>query len=122
MNPPALRDWLFLSTSSGLRPRRRLTPALRPLESRDLLSTLPTPAATMTQTATFPNLESTPNVATQAFLYFNSTMGTLTEVDVVTSGSFSTQFSAENLGSSSTTIDGTTSTTCRSTSRAGRYP
>jgi hypothetical protein len=109
MNPPALRDPLFLSASSCLRPRRRLTPALRPLESRDLLSTVPTPAATMTQTATFPNLESLPNVATQAFLYFSSTMGTLTEVDVVTSGSFSTQFSAENLGSSSTTIEGTTS-------------
>jgi hypothetical protein len=67
------------------------------------------PTATMTQTATFPNLEAAPNASTQAFLYFNSTMGTLTEVDLVTSGSFSTQFSAENLGSSSTTIEGTTS-------------
>jgi len=63
----------------------------------------------MSQTATFPNLESLPNVATQAFLYFSSTMGTLTEVDVATSGSYSTEFSAENLGSSSSTITGTTS-------------
>ena len=86
---------------------RRLTPAVRPLEDRQLLSGAPT--ATMTQTATFPNLESHPNVASQAFLYFSSTMGTLTEVDVVTSGSFSTQFSAENLGPSSNAITGTTS-------------
>ncbi len=64
----------------------------------------------MTQTATFPNLEATPNASrSQAFVFFNSTMGTLTEVDLVTSGSFSTQFHAENLGSSSTTINGTTS-------------
>jgi hypothetical protein len=63
----------------------------------------------MSQTATFPNLESLPNVGTQAFLYFSSTMGTLTEVDVVTSGSYSTEFSAENLGSSSSAITGTTS-------------
>jgi hypothetical protein len=62
----------------------------------------------MTQTATFPNLESLPNVATQAFLYFSSTMGTLTEVDVVTSGTFSTEFAAENLASSSNAITGTT--------------
>jgi hypothetical protein len=63
----------------------------------------------MTQTATFPNLESFPNAATQAFLYFSSPMGALTEVDVLTSGSFSSNFSAENLGSSASTIDGTTS-------------
>jgi trimeric autotransporter adhesin len=63
----------------------------------------------MTQTATFPNLESYPNVATQAFLYFSSTMGALTEVDVQTSGSFSSSFSAENLGSSASRIDGTSS-------------
>jgi hypothetical protein len=63
----------------------------------------------MTQTATFPNLESLPNVSTQAILYFSSTMGTLTEVDLVTSGSYSTEFHAENLGPSSTTIKGTTS-------------
>jgi len=63
----------------------------------------------MTQTATFPNLESLPNVSTQAILYFSSTMGTLTEVDLVTSGSYSTEFYAENLGPSSTTIEGTTS-------------
>jgi hypothetical protein len=63
----------------------------------------------MTQTDTFQNLELLPNVGTQALLYFSSTMGTLTEVDLVTSGSFSTQFHAENLGPSSTTIAGTTS-------------
>jgi hypothetical protein len=62
----------------------------------------------MTQTATFPNLESLPNVATQAFLYFSSTMGTLTEVDLVTSGTYSTEFRAENLGASSSAIAGTT--------------
>ena len=54
------------------------------LEGRQLLTGPPT--ATMTQTITFPNLESLPNVANQALLYFSSTMGTLTEVDVVTSG------------------------------------
>jgi hypothetical protein len=62
----------------------------------------------MTQTAAFPNLESLPNVSTQAILYFSSTMGTLTEVDLVASGSFSTEFSAENLGASSATIKGVT--------------
>jgi hypothetical protein len=36
-------------------------------------------------------------------------MGALTEVDVAISGSFSTQFAAENLGSSSNVITGTTS-------------
>jgi hypothetical protein len=63
----------------------------------------------MTQTATFPDLESYPNLSDQALLYFSATMGTLTEVDVVTSGSFNTQFAAENLASSSRTIAGTTS-------------
>ncbi len=63
----------------------------------------------MTQTATFPNIESLPNVSTQAILYFNSNMGTLTEVDLVTSGSFSAEFQAENLGSTATTINATTS-------------
>src|SRR5271156_3265678 len=110
MYPPAVPDWLLLCMSSGLRPSRRLAPALRSLEGRHLLSGSGlTPTATMTQTATFPNLESLPNVSTQAFLYFSSTMGTLTEVDLVTSGSYSTQFYAENLGPSSTTIEGTTS-------------
>jgi hypothetical protein len=63
----------------------------------------------MTQTATFPDLESYPTLSDQALLYFSSTMGTLTEVDLVTSGSFQSQFSAENLGPSSCTITGTTS-------------
>jgi hypothetical protein len=62
----------------------------------------------MTQTATFPNLESQPNVADQAILYFSSSIGTLTEVDVVTSGSYTTQFYAQNLGATSSKITGTT--------------
>ena len=113
MHLPTFFDRLFLRVASGQRPRRRLTLAVRPLEDRQLLSSSPAgglnPSATMTQTATFPNLESLPNRGTQAFLYFSSAMGTLTEVDVVTSGSFSTEFHAENLGSSRATIAGTTS-------------
>jgi hypothetical protein len=104
---------LFLQMASGRRPRRRLTPVVQPLEGRQLLSAAPAGApvasATMTQTATFPNLESFPNASTQAFLYFSSPMGTLTEVDVVTSGSYSSEFYADNLGPSSSTIEGTTS-------------
>ncbi len=104
---------LFSSLWSGRRPRRRLNPSVRPLEDRRLLSTPgagePPPTAVMTQTATFPNLESLPTVSSQAILYFSATMGTLTEVDVVTSGSFNSSFYAENLGASSATIDGTTS-------------
>ena len=76
----------------------------------------------MTQTATFPNLESYPNVATQAFLYFSSTMGALTEVDVQTSGSFSSSFSAENLGSSASTINGTSSALLTVNVPTGRLP
>src|SRR5271157_172078 len=113
MHLPAVFDRLFLPMASGRRPHRWLTPAVRPLEGRQLLSALPAgdplPSATMTQTATFPNLESLPNVATQAFLYFSSTMGTLTEVDLVTWGTYSTEFHAENLGASSSAITGTTS-------------
>jgi hypothetical protein len=82
-----------------------MSPAVGLLERREMLTG---PTATMIQTATFPNLEALPNAATGAFLYFSSSMGTLTEVDVVTSGSFSTEFSAENLGSSSNVITGTT--------------
>ena len=63
----------------------------------------------MTQTATFPDLESAPTASSQAILYFSSTIGTLTEVDLVTSGSFQSQFWAENLGHSASTIQGTTS-------------
>jgi hypothetical protein len=100
-------DRLFSSAARVCRSRRRLIPAVRFLEDRQLLSGSPT--ATMTQTATFPNLESFPSAASQAFLYFSSTMGTLTEVDVTVSGSYSTQFSAENLGASSSAIEGTTS-------------
>jgi hypothetical protein len=96
-----------MSRTTCRRRPRLIKPAVGRLEDRQLLAGAPT--ATMTQTATFPNLESLPNVATQAFLYFSSPMGTLTEVDVLTSGSYSSKFSAENLGSSSSTIDGTTS-------------
>ena len=113
MHSSTILDRLFLAIGGDRRPRRRLTPSVRPLEGRQLLSASPSvepvASATMTQTATFPNLESLPNVATQAFLYFSAPMGTLTEVDVVTSGSFSTQFEAENLGSTSSNITGTTS-------------
>jgi hypothetical protein len=63
----------------------------------------------MTQTATFPDLEGHPGLSDQAVLYFAATMGMLTEVDVVTSGSFEAQFSAENLAPTGRTIVGTTS-------------
>jgi hypothetical protein len=84
-------------------------PEVRSLESRRLLAASAAASATMTQTATFPDLESHPTLSDQALLYFCSTMGTLTEVDLVTSGSFQTQFSAENQGSTGCTIAGTTS-------------
>ena len=93
------------SSPVGRRRRRVFMPTVRPLEGRQLLSG---PTATMTQTMTFPDLEAYPTVADQAMLYFNGTMGTLTEVDLVTSGSFQTQFQAENLSSSGRTISGTT--------------
>jgi hypothetical protein len=93
----------------GRRPRRGLTPDVRTLEGRRLLSGGTQATATMTQTATFPDLETNPSLSNQAVLYFSATMGTLTEVDLVTSGSFSSQFSAQNLGSTSSTIAGTTS-------------
>ncbi len=93
----------------GRRPRRGLTPDVRTLEGRRLLSGGTQAQATMTQTATFPDLETNPSLSNQAVLYFDSAMGTLTEVDLVTSGSFSSQFSAENLGPASSTIVGTTS-------------
>src|SRR5271157_3500065 len=87
MHLPTVLDRLFLPMASGRRPRRRLTPAVRALEGRQLLSASPAGAsATMTQTATFLNIESLPKFATQAILYFSPTMGTLTEVDLVTSG------------------------------------
>jgi hypothetical protein len=92
----------------GRRPGRGFTPEVRPLEGRRLLTAPPTASATMTQTATFPDLESHPALSDQALLYFSATMGTLTEVDLATSGSFQSQFSAENLGTSSQTIAGTT--------------
>ena len=98
-------DRMFAPSVWRRRTIRRINPAVRSLECRQLLTG---PTATMTQTATFPNLEAFPNAATQAFLYFSSTMGTLTEVDVVTSGTFSTEFAAENLASSSNVITGTT--------------
>jgi hypothetical protein len=105
MDLASVLDRLVLPRLRNRRSRRQLTPAVRLLEDRQLLSSA---TATMTQTATFPNLESYPNVADQAFLYFSSTMGTLTEVDLVASGSYTTQFNAENLGASSSQITGTT--------------
>jgi hypothetical protein len=63
----------------------------------------------MTQTATFPDLEGHPGLSDQAILYFAATMGTLTEVDIVTSGSFASRFSAENLAPAARTLAGTTS-------------
>ena len=105
---PTVLDRLQSTTPAVRRARRRLTPAVRSLEGRLLLSALPV-TATMTQTATFPNLESQPNVSDAAILYFSSSIGTLTEVDVVTSGSYTTQFYAENLGATSSKITGTTS-------------
>ena len=76
--------------------RRRLAPAVVPLEDRRLLSG--SSSAVMTQTATFPNIELAPKASTQAILYFSPTMGTLTEVDLVTTGSIGAGFQAENLG------------------------
>ncbi len=97
---------MFPDVVTRRRPRLRISPTVRSLEGRQLLTG---PTATIIQTATFANLEAFPNAATQAFLYFSSSIGKLTEVDVETSGSFSTQFAAENLGSSSNVITGTTS-------------
>src|SRR5262249_44073547 len=112
MHRPTVLKRLFSRLVHRRRPRRRLAPAVRPLEGRQLLSGPPpggaAPAAVMTQTATFPELQSSPSASTQAILYFDSTIGTLTEVDVVTSGSFETEFYAEQLGPSSRTIEGTT--------------
>jgi hypothetical protein len=112
MNPAPIALRLGSPRIPGKRSRRQLRPAVHALEGRQLLSgssaSVPAPTATMTQTATFPNLESFPDAATQAFLYFNSSMGTLTEVDLVTSGSYTTQFEAQNLGATSSEITGTT--------------
>jgi hypothetical protein len=63
----------------------------------------------MTQTETFPDLEANPALSDQALLYFSATMGTLTEVDVVTSGSFTSQVSVENAASTGQTVQATTS-------------
>jgi hypothetical protein len=106
MHRPTLLDRLFGSLTRGRRRRRRLVPAVRPLEDRQLLSGA---SAVMSQTATFPDLESSPTTSSQEILYFSSAIGTLTEVDLVTSGSFQSEFYAENLGNSSSTITGTTS-------------
>ena len=105
--PSSLSHRLFPQV--GRRPRRGLMPAVRPLEGRRLLTGGPPAAATMSQTVTFPDLESMPNVSDQAALYFSATMGTLTEVDVVTSGSFTSQVSAENAASTGQTVQATTS-------------
>lgn len=107
MGPPAiLVRRLFPAVVR--RPRRALTPAVRSLEGRCLLTGGAPTTAVMSQTVTFPDLESNPALSTQGVLYFSPTMGTLTEVDLVTSGAFTSQFSAENLASTSRTIEGTT--------------
>ena len=96
MHRATLLDRVFRAAASHRRLRRRLSPAVKPLEGRQLLSALPAgdppPSATMTQTATFPNLESFPTATTQALLYFSSTIGTLTEVGVETSGAYRMDF------------------------------
>lgn len=99
------RRWF---TPIARRPRRGLEPDVRPLEGRRLLSGAPAATATMSQTVSFPDLEDHPTLSDQGLLYFSATMGTLTEVDVVTSGSFQARFSAENLGATGQTITGTT--------------
>ncbi len=76
----------------------------------------------MSQTATFPNLESSPTTSSQEILYFSSAIGTLTEVDLVTSGSFQSEFYAENLGNSSSTITGTTSGNLSINAPSGAIP
>src|SRR4051812_12337040 len=97
MRRPTVLDRLLSALGFRRRTRRRLAPAVRPLEGRQLLAA----RAVMTQTMTYRDLESRPNVATQSILYFSPKMGKLTEVDLVTSGSFQSRFCAENLGASS---------------------
>ncbi len=97
MDRPAIFAFLDTSTSCR-RARRALVPTPSALEDRRLL----TASATMSQTATFPDLEVNPNLATQGLLYFSPAMGTLTEVDVVTSGSFTSQFLGANQNASVT--------------------
>ena len=84
---------------------RRLAPAVMPLEDRRLLSG--SSSAVMTQTATFPNIELAPKASTQAILYFSPTMGTLTEVDLVTSGSVGAGSRPRTWGPRATAIEAT---------------
>jgi hypothetical protein len=107
---------------TGRRPRRDLAPAVRPLEDRRLLTGGPSATAVMSQTATFPDLEGHPGLSDQALLYFAATMGTLTEVDVVTSGSFTSRLSVENLGPAARTIAGTTAGDLSISVPAGAIP
>jgi hypothetical protein len=88
MYPPTLLERFCLPSTCDRRRLRQFTAAVLPLEDRRLLSA----SAMMTQTAAFPDVVSHPNVSTQAFLYFDSSMGTLKEVDVVATGSFTAQF------------------------------
>ena len=97
MDRPAIFALLDPSASRR-RARRALVPTPSALEDRRLL----TASAAMSQTALFPDLEANPNLATQGLLYFSPAMGTLTEVDIVTSGSFTSQFSGANQNSSAT--------------------
>jgi hypothetical protein len=76
----------------------------------------------MSQTATFPDLEGPPGLSDQAIRYFAATMGTLTEVDVVTSGSFTSRPSVENLGPAARAIAGTSAGDLSITVPAGAIP
>jgi hypothetical protein len=121
MHLTTVLDWLLQPTPDRRRVRRRLNPAVGQLEGRTLLSNVMA-TATMTQTATYPILESSPNTATQAFLYFSAPMGTLTQVDVITSGTFTTQFYAENPRPTNSQITGTTSASLSINVPSGSIP
>jgi hypothetical protein len=95
MNRPTLLERFCLPFVSNRRRRRQFTAAVIPLEDRRLLSTSAgsgLSSAVMTQTARFPNIVSFPDVSDQAILYFSPNMGILTEVGLMTSGSFTAQF------------------------------
>jgi outer membrane biosynthesis protein TonB len=103
--PTAFNRFFFRSTTQARRSRQRMTPQLLGLENRQLLTGGPAQVQTMVQQVAFP----------QAYTNFNSTgtvpgfdpaLGTLIAVDVVNSGSITSEFYTENLGSSPTTITG----------------
>jgi hypothetical protein len=95
MNRPTLLERFCLPFVSNRRRRHQFTAAVIPLEDRRLLSNVPgldPSSAVMTQTAWFPNIQTNPTLSDQAILFFSPTMGTLKEVDVVTTGLFTAQF------------------------------